>query len=229
MDLESQQLILEMLAGSMREFSLGLLAEESEDNASRFETDAFWCIDPLDGTLPFVEGTAGYSISIALVSRGGEPLIGVVRDPVDKVTYHACRQGGAFRNALPMSSVAPRDDGKSLTWLMDRSMKSVDQFSFIETALRQLAVRKRMRSWDTDGRSRGGCAERLLGDRAGAGRLFQAAEVGKGRGIALGLCRIGLLDVGERRTRDGYSRGTSRSEPETQHIHEREGSPLRIQ
>ena len=94
-DLESQQLILEMLAESREEFSLGLLTEESEDDSSRFDSEAFWCIDPLDGTLPFVEGAPGYSVAIALVSREGEPLVGVVRDPVEQVTYHAYQKGGA--------------------------------------------------------------------------------------------------------------------------------------
>ena len=97
-DLDSQRLILGLLEESMVGFSLGLLAEESDDNSSRFETEAFWCIDPLDGTLPFIEGAPDYSVSIALVSREGEPLVGVVRDPVEEVTYHAYRQGGTFMN-----------------------------------------------------------------------------------------------------------------------------------
>jgi 3'-phosphoadenosine 5'-phosphosulfate (PAPS) 3'-phosphatase len=139
-DLESQRLILEMLKESMDEFPLGLLTEESEDDSSRFEADAFWCIDPLDGTLPFVEGTPGYSVSIALVSRGGDPLIGVVRDPVEEVTYHACRDQGAFCNTLTMSATKLPGDRRTLTWLMDRSMKNLDDFSPVENAMNKLAA-----------------------------------------------------------------------------------------
>ena len=47
----------------------------------RLELNYFWCIDPLDGTLPFIEGKVGYAVSIGLVSRDGTPLIGVVCDP----------------------------------------------------------------------------------------------------------------------------------------------------
>lgn len=139
-DLESQRLILGLLEQSMAEFSLGLLAEESDDNFSRFETEAFWCIDPLDGTLPFIEGAPGYAVSIALVSRDGEPLVGVVRDPVEEVTYHAYRTGGAFRDGSARSVADQQGKPATLTWLMDRSMKSLDSFSRIEGAMRELAV-----------------------------------------------------------------------------------------
>lgn len=139
-DLESQRLILELLEDSLKEFALGLLTEEKDDDSSRFEGEAFWCVDPLDGTLPFVEGTAGYSVSIALVSRQGESLIGVVRDPVESVTYHAYRGGGAYCDELSMSASDHRGDQTKLFWMMDRSMKRLATFASIEGALAKAAV-----------------------------------------------------------------------------------------
>ena len=68
-DFESQKIILEVLEPSSKEFGLALLTEESVDDKSRLEKDFFWCIDPLDGTLPFTESVPGYSVSIALVSK----------------------------------------------------------------------------------------------------------------------------------------------------------------
>lgn len=100
-DRESQQRILGILEPSFRRFDLALLTEESPDDGSRLVKDHFWCIDPIDGTLCFIEGVKGYAVSIALVSREGVPLIGVVYDPLESVLYHAIRGGGAFRNSRP--------------------------------------------------------------------------------------------------------------------------------
>lgn len=97
-DFRSQALILNELSKSSPKFDFGLLTEEMPDDLSRFEKDYFWCIDPLDGTLPFSESSPGYAVSIALVSRAGTPHLGVVYDPHNQNLYHAIRGGGAFRN-----------------------------------------------------------------------------------------------------------------------------------
>ena len=138
-DLESQTLILESLRDSIDKFELGLLTEESEDDSSRFEADYFWCIDPLDGTLPFIEGTPGYSVSIALVSREGRSVLGVIHDPVEGETFHAKWAGGAWRNGERLSASKPSEE-RSLTWLMDRSMKNLEAFPEILAEMENLAV-----------------------------------------------------------------------------------------
>jgi len=92
----AEQTILAALNPSIRRYALGLLTEEQPCELSRFEKEFFWCVDPLDGTLPYVEGDAGYAVSIALVSRDGEAVIGVVYDPVAKDLYSA-RAGGELR------------------------------------------------------------------------------------------------------------------------------------
>lgn len=100
-DGQCQGMILETLEPTFAEFDLALLTEESPDDGSRLVKDYFWCIDPIDGTLPFIEGTSGYSTSIALISREGVPFIGVVYDPVEHTLYYAIRGQGAFRNEKP--------------------------------------------------------------------------------------------------------------------------------
>ncbi|MDG1149353.1 MAG: inositol monophosphatase family protein [Akkermansiaceae bacterium] len=119
-DLESQRLILETLNETFKSFELGLLTEESPDDSSRHQHDYFWCIDPLDGTLAFTKGTAGYSVSIALISRHGNPLIGIVFDPYTSTLYHAIHRQGAQKNGVAWgvptpSSVSP------LTLMIDNS------------------------------------------------------------------------------------------------------------
>ena len=153
-DLESQAIILEILRDSIAEYQLGLLTEESEDDSSRLETDYFWCIDPLDGTLPFIEGTPGYSVSIALVSRKGEPVIGVIHDPVADETFHALKGRGAFKNRDLIPSPVPADSG-ALTWIMDRSMKSLEMAPAVFDAMEKLAAES-------------GCSGLITIDQAGA-------------------------------------------------------------
>lgn len=100
-DRRSEAIILETLTPTLQRFELGLLTEEQPDDGGRFRADYFWCIDPIDGTLPFIEGTPGYAVSIALVRRDGTPTIGVVFDPVGKTVVHAIADAGAFRNGQP--------------------------------------------------------------------------------------------------------------------------------
>ncbi|MCB1774954.1 MAG: inositol monophosphatase [Gammaproteobacteria bacterium] len=84
-------------------YGLALLTEETADDGRRHDRPAFWCVDPLDGTQSFVDGTAGYAVSIALVARDATPLIGIVVDPVEAVTYRAVRGEGASRNGAPLA------------------------------------------------------------------------------------------------------------------------------
>lgn len=95
-DLQCQELILEVLKGTFQEYDLGLLTEELPDDGSRLKKDYFWCIDPLDGTLAFTEQRPGYAVSIALVSKDGRPVIGVVHDPVEDESYSAIMGTGSI-------------------------------------------------------------------------------------------------------------------------------------
>lgn len=97
-DAGSQEIILKRVLPTLKEFNLGLLTEEKTDDTSRLSKEYFWCIDPLDGTLPFIEQTDGFSVSIALVSKDGQPILGVVYDPTTKNLYHAIQGQGAYKN-----------------------------------------------------------------------------------------------------------------------------------
>lgn len=97
-DVKSQNIILELINPTLSQFDLALLTEETEDDGSRLCKDYFWCIDPLDGTLPFTEGNPGYSVSIAMVGKDGTPQIGVIYNPDTQTLYHAIKNVGAFKN-----------------------------------------------------------------------------------------------------------------------------------
>lgn len=138
----SQTLILEILQPTCMTHDLALLTEECPDDRQRLEKDCFWCIDPLDGTLPFIESMPGYAVSIALVSRCGEPQIGVAYDPVTRTLYSAVKGQGAFRNGLPwaLPSVADVTE-KPLMLVCDRSLVQQADYPTIIEAFQRMAHR----------------------------------------------------------------------------------------
>ncbi|MEN7972518.1 MAG: inositol monophosphatase family protein [Verrucomicrobiota bacterium] len=138
-DLLAQEAILKILEPTCATYDLALLSEERPDDCSRLKKDCFWCIDPLDGTLPFIEGSPGYAVSIALVARDGTPLIGVVFDPVEQVLYHAAAGAGAFRNEEPWQLKAKDAGDRPLSVITDRSFKEHPRFSEIMSGLERVA------------------------------------------------------------------------------------------
>lgn len=91
-DRQAEALILEAMKPALDGF--GLLTEEQPDDGSRLRAPAFWCIDPLDGTLAYIHGKRGPAVSIALVRQDGVPLIGVIHDVVSGQRAQAVRDGG---------------------------------------------------------------------------------------------------------------------------------------
>lgn len=136
-DRRSEALILATLTPTLKRFELGLLTEERADDGGRFNADYFWCVDPLDGTLPFLEGAAGYAVSIALIRRDGTPTIGVVYDPVGETLVQAITGAGVFRNGRPWGRQS--SSGTTLSLFTDRSFHSSEGRDRITTALEVIA------------------------------------------------------------------------------------------
>ncbi|HYQ58496.1 MAG TPA: inositol monophosphatase family protein [Draconibacterium sp.] len=139
-DVKAQNTILEVLSPSISKYDLALLTEESVDDKSRFEKDYFWCIDPMDGTLAFTEKTPGYAVSIALVSKSGEPQIGVVFDPVTKTLYHAIKGQGAFRNQESWQPELAKASPESFMLCVDRSFQANQLFNKFIIALKDTLI-----------------------------------------------------------------------------------------
>ena len=126
--------ILDHLLPTCKEFDLALLSEETEDDGSRFEKEYFWCIDPLDGTLPFIRKQPGFSVSIALVAKDGTPQLGVVFDPGTENLYHALRGEGAWKNGKAWEIKHKNDH---LTYVTDRKLKDTPHANKIESMLKE--------------------------------------------------------------------------------------------
>jgi myo-inositol-1(or 4)-monophosphatase len=137
-DRRSEALILRILSSTLERFDLGLLTEEREDDGGRHAKNYFWCIDPIDGTLSFIEDTPGHAVSIALVARDGTPWIGVVYDPVEHTLYHAIRGHGPQRNEQPWT-VPSRPEGSELSLFTDRGFADTPGYEGIVAALRGIA------------------------------------------------------------------------------------------
>ena len=137
-DRRSEAIILETLNPTLKRFELGLLTEEQPDDGGRFSADYFWCIDPIDGTLPFIEGTPGYAVSIALVRRDGTPTIGVVYDPVGETVIHAIAGQGSIpkRTTYGTSSLSTGRYSRCSPIRAFSPVRSRDQ---ITTALEEIA------------------------------------------------------------------------------------------
>ncbi|WP_298533424.1 inositol monophosphatase family protein [uncultured Algibacter sp.] len=137
-DFKSQELILKILEPTLNRFDLALLTEESHDTKTRLEKDFFWCIDPLDGTLLFSESSFGYSISIALISSKGIPLLGVIYEPIKGNLYHAIQNKGAYKNNIPWS-LKSNLETKPLQFYYNKSLKNTKVFPKILKKLEKLS------------------------------------------------------------------------------------------
>ena len=141
-DRKAQDAILETLSPACDEYDFALLTEESEDDHSRFQKEYFWCIDPLDGTLPFTRKEPGYSVSIALVAKDGSPQIGVVYDPVHDILWQATKGFGVKRNDKTWK-MQPK--GEELVFTYDRSFEKHSQRERVLDELESYARAKGLR------------------------------------------------------------------------------------
>ena len=131
-DKACEKAILALLLPTCEAYNIALLSEETEDDGSRFEKDYFWCIDPMDGTLPFINRQPGFSVSIALVAKDGTPYVGVVYDPSTATIYHAVKGKGVYKNGSPWEIKHSNDH---LTYVTDRKLINTPRASEITALL----------------------------------------------------------------------------------------------
>lgn len=96
-DLASERYVVDRLRKAFP--ADGIVGEEGSD--IRQHAGRRWYVDPLDGTLNYSRGIPIWSFSLALFD-GGQPLLGVVHDPVRNETFSAYRGAGAWLNTQPI-------------------------------------------------------------------------------------------------------------------------------
>jgi len=117
-----------------------VLSEESseDEKCNRMSWEAYWLIDPLDGTKEFVKKNGEFTVNIALVTNY-QPIFGVVYAPVLDVTYWGDKFSGAFKveDGIEKSiTVRPRP-ANSADWVVvgSRSHQSDEFKAFMEDYL----------------------------------------------------------------------------------------------
>lgn len=92
----------------------GWLSEETKDDHSHQHAKRSFVIDPIDGTRAFMDGKPHFTI-VAAVIEGGNPVVGVVYNPITEEMYWARKGAGAFLNGTPIApSTCNRIDGCSM-------------------------------------------------------------------------------------------------------------------
>ncbi|MCA1766657.1 MAG: 3'(2'),5'-bisphosphate nucleotidase CysQ [Idiomarina sp.] len=107
-DLVASELIEDRLKQSFPD--IPVISEESEhqDYNERRQWDAYFIIDPIDGTQEFIARSGDFAVNIAYVEKN-EPVIGVIFWPVGETLYYAEKGAGAFKqDALEHQSIQVR-------------------------------------------------------------------------------------------------------------------------
>jgi len=94
-DKASNRIIVDSL-NAISDFPLISEEEKEVSYQTRKDYDAYWLIDPLDGTKEFVKRNGEFTVNIALI-KAGVPLMGVVYAPVIETLYYASEEEGAFK------------------------------------------------------------------------------------------------------------------------------------
>ena len=94
-DKKADQTIKKTLLTARPEY--GWLSEETKDSSTRLKKRFVWIVDPIDGTKEFINGVPEFAVSIALVEYG-EPILGVIYNPVTKEIFYAEKNKGSFFN-----------------------------------------------------------------------------------------------------------------------------------
>jgi len=79
----------------------GWMSEETIDDLVRMEKKRIFVIDPIDGTIGFIRGDDGWSISLAIVENG-VTIAGVIYAPARDELYEAVAGKGAKLNSEPL-------------------------------------------------------------------------------------------------------------------------------
>ncbi|MCP5079285.1 MAG: inositol-1-monophosphatase [Psychromonas sp.] len=146
-DLHCQDIIITQLQASCELFDIALLSEENcaeiaINEHPRLDKAYFWCIDPLDGTLPFIEGREGYAVSVALVNKQGQSQLSAIYLPATHDYFHTLFNEQAkrvvFRNNKPFMN--NQADHHNLNFYCDQSFLSNKAYPRLIEKLNKLLI-----------------------------------------------------------------------------------------
>lgn len=112
-----------------------LSEEEPDDVKRRLKKNRVWIIDPLDGTKGFIEKQGDFAVQIAL-TENGEPILGVVLQPIKGSLYYAVKNEGAFliekSETKKRLQVSKKIEFNEMTLAVSRSHRSKRMTQLVE-------------------------------------------------------------------------------------------------
>ncbi len=109
-DVASQEAIRGILLSEFPQH--GFISEEA-DNRTNIDAEYCWVVDPLDGTTNYVHQVPHFCVSLALLHRGN-PIVGVVFDPVHDEFFSAVSGQGARLNGRTIHTSLVRNLSQAL-------------------------------------------------------------------------------------------------------------------
>ena len=147
-----------------------VISEEGEipDYAECASWEAWWLIDPLDGTKEFVKRNGEFTVNIALIVResdgsSGVPIAGWVYAPVPEILYKGIKGKGAYRFVIS-------DTAKGMSLPVELPME-------LPAVIPRIVASRSHRNPETE------AIIKTVGDRFGEGEIISS-------GSSLKLCRI---------------------------------------
>jgi 3'(2'), 5'-bisphosphate nucleotidase len=122
----------------------GVLSEEDAGDDTRLSLSRVWIIDPLDGTIEFINHRHEFAVMIGL-SIDGAASLGVVYQPLTEKLYYAAAGIGAFlieNRSSRLLRVSTESNPLAMTLALSRSHHSAD----IDAVQRRLGVRNSLTS-----------------------------------------------------------------------------------
>ena len=92
----------EIIVKRLGKLEIPVLSEEGKDiiYEERIKWDAYWLVDPLDGTKEFIKKNGEFTVNIAMI-RDRKPAGGVIYVPDRDVLYFALNNQGSFKVDSP--------------------------------------------------------------------------------------------------------------------------------
>jgi myo-inositol-1(or 4)-monophosphatase len=98
-DIAVNDYLLETLIKARPDY--GWLSEETKDDYSRRSCPRTFVVDPIDGTRAFIDRTANFAVSIAIIENGVS-IVGALYNPLAEELFTAIKGGGAKLNGKPI-------------------------------------------------------------------------------------------------------------------------------
>ena len=109
-DLKADALIREEL--NRLNSDIPAITEETYNHENETEPPMYWCVDPLDGTKGFINGSKDFTVNIALI-KNRAPILGVIYAPAQGELWSG-HDGMAFKHSTsPSENMQLADMGKA--------------------------------------------------------------------------------------------------------------------